>query len=290
VSGAAPRDTAILLVHCPDRQGLVAAITTAIHRWHGNVVDLDQHVDGERGVFFMRVEWDLAGFGRSLGEFEREFAREVAEPFGMRWQLHRSSRRPRVAICVSRYNHCLYDMLARWQSGEWAIDIPVVVSNHTELAPVVERYDLRFEHVPVTPQTKPEAERHMLELLAGLEVDLIVLARYMQILSAEFVSHWPERLINIHHSFLPAFVGANPYRAAFARGVKIIGATSHYVTAELDCGPIIAQDVVPVSHKDSVEDMVRKGRDLEKIVLARAVHAHLRRQVLVYDNRTVVFD
>ena len=290
MSGAAAGDTAILLIHCPDRRGLVAAVTNAIHRRNGNVVDLDQHVDAERGVFFMRVEWDLTGFEGSLEEFRHEFAREVAEPFGMHWQLHRTSRRQRVAVFVSRYNHCLYDMLARWQSGEWLIDIPVVVSNHTDLEPVARRYDLRFEHVTVTAETKGEAERRVLELLAGLEVDLIVLARYMQVLSPEFVARWPQRIINIHHSFLPAFVGANPYRAAFARGVKVIGATSHYVTADLDAGPIIAQDVVPVSHKDSVEDMVRKGRDLEKIVLARAVHAHLRRQVLVYDNRTVVFD
>jgi formyltetrahydrofolate deformylase len=281
---------AILLVHCPDRQGLVAAVSSAIHRWHGNVVDLDQHVDAERGVFFMRVEWDLTGFGTSLEEFGQEFAREVAGPFEMRWQLHRTSRRQRVAIFVSKYNHCLYDMLARWQSGEWAIDIPVVVSNHTELADVARRYDLRFEHVPVTKDTKPQAERQVLDLLTGLDVDLLVLARYMQVLSPEFVRHYPERIINIHHSFLPAFVGANPYRAAFARGVKLIGATSHYVTDDLDAGPIIAQATVPVSHRDSVDDMVRKGRDLEKIVLARAVHAHLSRRVLAYDNRTVVFE
>ena len=208
----------------------------------------------------------------------------------MRWQLHRTSRRQRVAIFVSRHNHCLYDILARWQSGEWAIDIPVVVSNHLDLEPVARRYDLRYEHVPVTPATKPQAEARVLDLLGELEVELVVLARYMQVLSGEFVSRWPERVINIHHSFLPAFAGAQPYRAAFARGVKVIGATSHYVTRDLDAGPIIAQDVVPVTHKDSVDDMVRKGRDLEKIVLARAVHAHLRRQVLVYDNRTVVFD
>lgn len=283
-------DTAILLVHCADRQGLVAAVTSAIHRWRGNIIDLDQHVDAERGVFFMRVEWDLSGFGLALEDFGREFARETAGPFGMRWQLHRTSRRQRVAIFVSRHNHCLYDILARWQSGEWAIDIPVVVSNHLDLEPVARRYDLRYEHVPVTPATKPQAEARVLDLLGELEVELVVLARYMQVLSGEFVSRWPERVINIHHSFLPAFAGAQPYRAAFARGVKVIGATSHYVTRDLDAGPIIAQDVVPVTHKDSVDDMVRKGRDLEKIVLARAVYAHLRRQVLVYDNRTVVFD
>jgi formyltetrahydrofolate deformylase len=283
-------ETAILLVHCPDRQGLVAAISGAIHQRRGNVIDLDQHVDTERGVFFMRVEWDLTGFGTSLEQFEREFARDVANPFGMRWQLHRASRRQRVAIFVSRYNHCLYDMLSRWQSDEWAIDIPVVVSNHADLAPLARRYDLRFEHVPVTKETKGAAEDRVQELLSGLDVDLIVLARYMQVLSPAFVEAWPERIINIHHSFLPAFAGAQPYHAAYARGVKVIGATSHYVTADLDAGPIIAQGVVPVTHKDSVDDMVRKGRDLEKIVLARAVHAHLRRQVLVYDNRTVVFD
>ena len=285
-----PDDTAILLIHCPDRQGLVAAVTGAIHQRHGNVIDLDQHVDGERGVFFMRVEWDLAGFGTALDTFAGEFAREVATPLHMQWRLHRSRRRTRVALFVSRYSHCLYDILGRWHAGEWPIEIPVVVSNHPDLEAVAARFGLRYETFPVGRENKPEVEARQLALLESLDVDLVVLARYMQILSPAFVRRYPERLINIHHSFLPAFAGAQPYHAAYARGVKIIGATSHYVTEDLDAGPIIAQDVVPVSHKDSVEDMVRKGRDLEKIVLARAGHAHLRHQVLVYDNRTVVFD
>ncbi len=281
----------ILLIHCPDREGLVASVTALIRRSNGNIVDLDQHVDAERQVFFMRVEWTPPAGDSTAGErFESLFAEEVAAPYAMTWRLERAGRRVRIAIFVSRYGHCLHDMLSRWESGEWAADIPLIVSNHADLGPVAERHRIRFEHVPVTRDTKVAAEQRQLALLREEEVDLVVLARYMQIVSPRFIAAMPDRIINIHHSFLPAFAGGQPYHAAHARGVKVIGATSHYVTAELDAGPIIAQEVVTVSHKDSVDDMVRKGRDLEKIVLARAVYAHLQHRVLAYDNRTVVFE
>jgi formyltetrahydrofolate deformylase len=281
----------ILLVHCPDREGLVAAVTTAIHRHQGNIVDLDQHVDTDRQVFFMRVAWTPPpGDLQAPERFRQAFATDVAAPFAMNWRLERASRRARMAVFVSRYSHCLYDILARWESGEWAVDAPLVVSNHRDLEPVARRHGLRFEHVPVTAATRSQAEARQIELLREVGADVVVLARYMQIVSPAFIEAVRGNVINIHHSFLPAFAGGQPYHAANARGVKVIGATSHYVTADLDAGPIIAQDVVAVSHKDSIDDMVRKGRDLEKIVLARAVYAHLMHQVLVHDNRTVVFD
>jgi formyltetrahydrofolate deformylase len=281
----------ILLIHCPDREGLVASVTGVIRRFHGNVVDLDQHVDTGRGVFFMRVAWNPATDDEAaIEQFRQAFVIEVATPCAMNWRLERASRRTRIALFVSKYSHCLYDILARWESGEWDVEIPLIISNHRDLEPVAHRHGVRFEHVPVTAATRLEAEQRQLGLLRDAGVDLVVLARYMQIVSPTFIAAMGGNVINIHHSFLPAFAGGQPYHAANARGVKIIGATSHYVTADLDAGPIIAQDVVTVSHKDSVEDMVRKGRDLEKIVLARAVYAHLMHQILVYDNRTVVFD
>ena len=281
----------ILLIHCPDRPGLVATVTDLIRRANGNIVDLDQHVDTERKVFFMRVEWTPpAGDAAAAANFEQAFAREVAGPCSMTWRLERGDRRLRMALFVSRYGHCLHDILSRWESGEWSVDIPLIVSNHRDLEPVAARHGIRFEHVPVTRETKAAAEARQLALLRDAGADLVVLARYMQVLSDNFIEAMAGRVINIHHSFLPAFAGAQPYHAAYARGVKVIGATSHYVTAELDAGPIIAQDVATVSHKDSVDDMVRKGRDLEKIVLARAVYAHLQHRVLAYQNRTVVFE
>jgi len=281
----------ILLIHCPDREGLVASVTHVIRRFHGNVVDLDQHVDTGRGVFFMRVAWNPASDDeKEIEQFQRAFVAEVATPCSMTWRLERASRRTRMAIFVSKYSHCLYDILARWESGEWDVEIPLIISNHRDLEPVARRHGIRFERVPATAAIKTEAEQRQLELLREAGVDLVVLARYMQIVSPTFIEAMGGNVINIHHSFLPAFAGGQPYHAASARGVKIIGATSHYVTADLDAGPIIAQDVVTVSHKDSVDDMVRKGRDLEKIVLARAIYAHLQHQILVYDNRTVVFD
>lgn len=278
-----------LLIHCPDQQGLIAAVTDFIARNQGNILDLDQHVDASRGVFFMRVEWELERFRIPREGIAEAFAAECGKPLHMRWKLHFSDDVPRMALFCSRLSHCLYDVLARCQSGEWRVEVPLIVSNHDDLRPVAESFGIPFHVVPVTPETKVEAESRQLELLREHRVDFVVLARYMQILSPDFISRYPERIINIHHSFLPAFAGARPYHQAHERGVKIIGATSHYVTTELDAGPIIEQDVSRVTHKDSVEDLVRKGRDLEKIVLARAIWKHLARKVLCYDNRTVVF-
>jgi formyltetrahydrofolate deformylase len=284
-----PLRSAILLVSCPDRPGLVAALTAFIAENGGNILHLDQHVDAEENVFFMRVEWDLAHFKLAPPAIAGDFAL-IAERFHMQWELHFSSTPPRMAIFVSKENHCLYDILSRWQAQEWQVDIPLIISNHTSLAPVAASFGIPFHHTPITPETKAQTEAAQLALLAEAGVEWVVLAKYMQIISPQFIEHYPHRIINIHHSFLPAFIGAKPYHAAFARGVKIIGATSHYVTADLDAGPIIEQDVARVNTKDSVKDLIRKGKDLEKIVLARAIYAHLRRQILVYNNKTVIFN
>lgn len=281
--------TAILLMQCPDRPGLVAAVSGFLFRRQGNVVALDEHVDREAGMFFMRAEWELEGFALPRGEIGPAFAAEVADGYGMRWSLHFSGDPARIAILVSRLPHCLYDILSRCDSGEWRAEVPLVLSNHPDLEPVARRFGRPFRAFEVDPATKPAVEAEMAALLDSARVDLIVLARYMQTLSRDFVARYAGRIINIHHSFLPAFPGARPYHSAHARGVKIIGATSHYVTEELDAGPIIEQDVARATHHDAVEDLVRKGRDLEKIVLARGVYAHLRRKVLVHGNKTVVF-
>lgn len=280
--------SAVLLISCPDRQGIVAAVTAFIAEHHGNILDLEQHVDEEHAAFFMRVEWDLATFDVPGEDFARRFE-PVAERFRMTWTLRRRERRARMAIFVTKEAHCLYDLLARQRSGEWQADVALIVSNHETLRAQVEPFGVPFHVFPITRETKAEQEASEIALLEQERVDTVVLARYMQIVGAAFVARFPHRIINIHHSFLPAFAGARPYHAAHERGVKIIGATSHYVTEQLDQGPIIEQDVVRVSHKDSVEDMVRKGRDIEKLVLARAVTAHLEHRVLVYGNRTVVF-
>jgi formyltetrahydrofolate deformylase len=282
--------SAILLIHCPDCPGIVLAITDFISRHGGNILYLDQHVDREQQVFFMRVEWELENFDIAPAEIGRYFGSAVGERFGMRWRLHFSDDVPRMALFVSHLPHCFYDILARYESAEWRVEIPLVVSNHPDLRQASERLGVDFYHLPVTPETRAEQEARQLELMTQYRIDFIVLARYMQILSENFVAAFPERIINIHHSFLPAFPGSRPYHSAYARGVKVIGATSHYVTAELDAGPIIAQDVVNVSHRNSVQDMVRIGRDLEKLVLARAIWHQLHRDVLVYENRTVIFD
>ena len=281
--------SAIMLIHCPDRKGIVISVTEFIFENGGNILFLEQHVDAERQLFFMRIEWDLAGFGIDAAQIGEEFDSRVAQRFSMRWRLHFSDEVPRMALFVSRQPHCFYDILARYEAGEWRVEIPLIISNHPDLQPAAERLGIDYVHLPVTPENRAEQERRQLELLKAYRVDFIVLARYMQILSDGFIEQYPQRIINIHHSFLPAFPGARPYHSAHARGVKIIGATSHYATAELDAGPIIEQDVVRVSHEDSVEDMIRKGRDLEKIVLARAVWHHLHHNVLVCENRTVVF-
>jgi len=284
------KNSAILLIHCPDKPGIVVAITDFIHNNGGNILYLDQHVDGERGVFFMRIEWDLENFAIQREKIAEYFETLVGTRYQMTSQLHFSDTKLRMALYVSKMSHCFYDLLARYECGELNVDIPVIISNHSDLQHVAERLDIDFHCIPVSKENKKQQEEKQKALLKKHDIDLIVLARYMQVLSDEFVKDYPQQIINIHHSFLPAFPGGRPYHSAFERGVKIIGATSHYVTAELDAGPIIEQDVVHVSHKDTVEDMVRIGRDLEKIVLARAVRHHVHHDVLVYENRTVVFE
>jgi formyltetrahydrofolate deformylase len=282
-------NTAILLVHCPDRKGLVAAIATFLYEHGANIVHADQHQDQRHGLFFMRVEYALEGFDLGHDEFVASFT-PIAERFSIEWRLQYSADRPAMAIFVSRDLHCLVDLLHRHAIGELPARVPVIVSNHEDARPLAEFHGVAFHHVPVSPDTKAPAESRQLEILERHGVDLIVLARYMQILSAEFVGRYAQRMINVHHSFLPAFVGGRPYHAAFDRGVKLIGATSHYVTADLDEGPIIEQDVMRVSHRDQVDDLVQKGRDLERIVLSRAVRWHLEHRVLLYANKTVIFD
>jgi formyltetrahydrofolate deformylase len=281
--------TGILLIDCPDRKGIVAAVAEFLYRHNANILHADQHQDAQRGLFLMRVEWDLAGFDLDLDDCARQFA-AIAERFEMRWRIERSDRPHRVALFVSKYDHCLVDLLYRHQSGELVCAIPLIISNHPDAQHWAAFYGVPFFHLPVEPGRKAEAEGQQQALLEEHRVDLIVLARYMQVLSADFVTRWPQRIINVHHSFLPSFSGARPYHRAFERGVKLIGATSHYVTPDLDEGPIIEQDVVRVSHRDGLEDLIQKGRDLEKVVLARAVRWHIDHRVLVYDRKTVVFD
>jgi formyltetrahydrofolate deformylase len=281
-------NTAILLIHCPDRPGIVAAVTSFLSEHEGNVLYLDQHVDRDAGVFFMRLEWELEKFNIPVEALERHLAPLVSR-FSMTWRLFLSDMRPRMAIFVSKIPHCLDDILARYRSGEWKVDIPLVISNHEAQRDSVRKFGPEYHCFPKTKENKLAQEKKELKLLRDHEISFVVLARYMQILSADFISHYRNKIINIHHSFLPAFPGAKPYHSAYDRGVKIIGATSHYVTEDLDEGPIIDQDVARVSHRDSVADMVRIGRDMEKIVLARAIHAHLSRKVMVYKNKTIVF-
>jgi formyltetrahydrofolate deformylase len=283
------RNTAVLLIACPDRKGLVAAIANFLLRHNANIVHADQHQDSAAGLFLMRVEWDLAGFDLGLHQFDEAFA-PLATEFGMTWHLALSAVRPRMAIFVSKYDHCLADLLYRWHAGELYCDIPLIVSNHPDTHWLAEAYKVPFEIVSVNKDSKPEAERRQQALLQAHGVDFVVLARYMQVLSPDFIGQWPNRIINIHHSFLPAFHGAKPYQRAFERGVKLIGATSHYVTEVLDDGPIIEQDVTRISHRDDLEDLVQKGADLEKVVLSRAVRWHIDSRILVYGNKTVVFD
>jgi len=280
---------AVLLLSCQDRKGLVAATSDFIYLNNGNIVHADQHVDAEQGIFLQRVEWELEGFRIPRAELAGAF-RPIAEKLGMQWELRFSDNVPRIAIFVSKLEHCLYDLLLRHRAGEFQAEIPLVISNHPDHQPIVENFGPEYHHLPIIRQTRTAQEAKQIALLEEQRIDLIVLARYMQILGDELVNSYRNRMINIHHSFLPAFPGARPYHQAYERGVKIIGATSHYVTAELDQGPIIEQDVVRVSHRDSVEDIIRKGKDLEKVVLARAVSLHLRNRVLVYGNKTVVFD
>lgn len=281
--------TAILLISCPDQAGIVATISRFIFENEGNIVHLEQHVDAEANAFFMRLEWEIDSFRIERDGIAEAFG-PLAGKFGMNWTLSFSDVRPRVAIFVTKDNHCLYDLLSRHESGELAMDVPLIVSNRTDLEPVAKRFGIPFHHFPITKENKAEQELAEIALMREHRVNTIVLARYMQILSQQMVDAFPHRIINIHHSFLPAFPGAKPYHSAHQRGVKIIGATSHYVTEELDEGPIIAQDVNRVSHRDSVRDFIRKGKDLEMIVLARAVWLHVNRRVLPYENRTIAFE
>jgi formyltetrahydrofolate deformylase len=281
--------TAVLFVRCPDQRGLVARIADFVFRHDGNIIDSDHHSDAETGLFLMRVEWELDGMRSTRDQLEASLS-ELAAALHMTWELHFSDQRQRIAIFVSRFNHCLYDLLWRGNIGELDGEIAVVVSNHEELRSVAQRFGVPFHVHEVTEATKAAAEQAQLELLERYDIDLVVLARYMQILSEDFVARFPNRIINIHHSFLPAFAGSRPYHQAHARGVKLIGATSHYVTGELDQGPIIEQDVTRASHRDTVVDLTRKGRDLERLVLARAVRLHLQHRVLAYGRKTVVFD
>jgi formyltetrahydrofolate deformylase len=292
-------ETAVLLIDCPDRKGLVARVSGLLYEMGANILHADQHQDHGQGLFFMRVEWSIASSSPADGEpaqaafdldaFRARFA-PLATELGMRWTLRSSARPQRVALFCSQYLHCMADLLHRWRTGELACEIPVIVSNHRDVERLAAFYGIPFEHVPVSAATRAEGEAKQIELMDRYNVDLIVLARYMQILTPGFVDHYPARIINVHHSFLPAFTGARPYHAAHARGVKLIGATSHYVTEVLDDGPIIEQDVARISHRDQVEDLVARGRDLERMVLSRAVRWHLDRRILCYGNKTVVFD
>jgi formyltetrahydrofolate deformylase len=284
------KNTSILLVSCPDQKGLNAAIHDFIFRANGNTLHADEHLDAERNLFLMRVEWDMAGFGIAMPEFAKHF-QPIADRFKMQWRVAQSAYRPRVAIFVSRYDHCLVDLLYRQHSGELACEIPIVISNHQDVQPWADFYKVPLEVIPVTKENKVEAERKQLEILKPHGIDLIVLARYMQVLSSDFIRHYPpHHIMNIHHSFLPAFIGGRPHQQAYDRGVKLVGATSHYVTEVLDDGPIIEQDVVRISHRDTTEDLIQKGRDLEKVVLSRAVRWHIENRILLYGNKTVIFD
>jgi formyltetrahydrofolate deformylase len=282
-------NTAVLLIDCPDAKGIVAEVSAFLYRHDANIIHADQHQDSLRNLFFMRVEWDLTDFDLPPDEFAAKF-RPTAAKFSMRWTVDYQTRPPRVALFVSKYDHCLADVLYRRHAGELQCDIPLIVSNHPDAQRWAEFYDTPFVHVPTPNGDKEAFERRQLELLAANEIDLVVLARYMQILSDDFASRYANRIINVHHSFLPAFAGARPYHRAYERGVKLIGATSHYVTADLDEGPIIEQDVARVSHRDSIDDLLAKGRDLEKLVLARAVQWHITRRILLYGDKTVIFD
>ncbi|MBD1931778.1 MULTISPECIES: formyltetrahydrofolate deformylase [Cyanophyceae] len=280
--------TATLLVSCPDQRGLVAKIANFIYANGGNIIHADQHTDFAAGLFLTRIEWQLEDFNLPR-EYIAPAFNAIAQPLQAKWQLHFSDTVPRIAIWVSRQDHCLFDLIWRHRAKEFSAEIPLIISNHPDLKDVAAQFGIDYHHIPITKETKSEQEAKQLNLLKQYNIDLVLLAKYMQIVSLEFIAKFPQ-IINIHHSFLPAFVGANPYHKAYERGVKIIGATAHYVTADLDAGPIIEQDVVRVSHRDEVDDLIRKGKDLERVVLARAVRSHLQNRVLVYGNKTVVFE
>jgi len=283
------KNSAILLVECPDRKGLDATIAEFIYRYDGNILHFEQHQAGQERYYLARVEWDLDGFRLDLKDFDGAFG-PIAHQFGMNWVIRLGHYRPRVAIFVSKYDHCLVDLLYRQRNGELACDFVLIISNHLDAGRHADFYGVPFRHIPVTPENKPQAEEEQLELLNSNNIDLVVLARYMQVLSTDFITKFPQAIINIHHSFLPAFVGAKPYHQAYQRGVKLTGATAHYVTEVLDDGPIIEQGVVRITHRDSLDDLVEKGRDVEKAVLSRAVRWHIENRILLYGNKTVIFD
>ena len=283
------QNSAVLLMNCPDQPGIIAVITEFINCNGGNILYLAQYVDRVNGIFYMRVEWDLEKFVIPREKISDYFETLYAGRYNMTYEISFTQHRQRMAIFVSKMSHCLYDMLARYVAGEWDVEIPVIISNHPDMQVTAQQFNIPYEYIPVTRENKAEMEQREFDILEKYNIDFIVLARYMQVLSEAFISRYPNKIINIHHSFLPAFVGAKPYHAAYERGVKLIGATSHYVTNELDAGPIIEQDIVRITHKDTVEDLVKKGRDLEKIVLSRAVEKHIQRKILTYRNKTVVF-
>ncbi len=283
------KNTAILLIHCPDQMGINAQVTDFIYKNNGNIIHIDQHVDVNEKIFFMRAEWELKDFLIPREKIDDFFGTQVGAKYKMRWKLYFSDYRPRMALFVSKLSHCLFDILSKYLAGEWDIEIPLIISNHETLSPIAEHFQIPFYHIPINKENKAQQEKKEIELLKKQKVDFIVMARYMQILTSQLINAYPNKIINIHHSFLPAFPGAKPYHSAYNRGVKIIGATSHYATEDLDAGPIIEQDVAHVTHKDNVEDLVRKGQDLEKVVLSRAIYEHVQRNVLVYKNKTIIF-
>lgn len=281
--------TATILVQCPDKKGIVAKVSDFLYTYQGNILEVDQHVDEEIGMFFMRASWDLDSFGLEKDLIAVTFQKEVADSLEMKFELHFNTQKPRMALFVSKLSHCLFDILSRYYSGQFDVEIPLVISNHLDLKKVVTAFRIPFYHLPIDKTNKAEVEKQQLDLLQKHKVDFVVLARYMQILSGDFIKEYPNKIINIHHSFLPAFVGAKPYHAAYERGVKIIGATAHYVTEELDAGPIIEQEVARVRHHNSPSDLVQIGQDVEKVVLSKAIKYHLERKVLAYRNKTVIF-
>ena len=284
------KKTAIILLHCPDRPGIISDVTNFITVNQGNIIYLDQYVDRVENIFFMRIEWELEGFAIPEEKIEDYFDTLYGQKYGMHFRIYFSDQKPRMAIFVSRMSHCLYDLLARHSAGEWDVEIPVIISNHEDMRPVAEQFGIPYYCLPITKDNKAEQEEKEMQLLRENGITFIVLARYMQVISEQMIENYRHKIINIHHSFLPAFIGAKPYHAAFQRGVKIIGATAHYITTELDAGPIIEQDVVRVTHKDTIDSLVNKGKDLEKIVLSRAVQKHIERKILTYKNKTVIFN
>ena len=289
MNNSAIKNTATLLITCPDSKGIVAAIADFLYQHNANILHADQHQDSENNLFLMRVEWDLAGFALHAPDFEQYFS-VIAARFNMQWQLKLSNKLVRVAIMVSQYDHCLADLLHRHKNGELVCDIPLIISNHRDTEALAKFYGVDFHYINVNKDNKAAAEAEQFALFTQYDIDLIVLARYMQILSSDFVARYPQQIINIHHSFLPAFIGAKPYHRAFERGVKLNGATSHYVTEVLDEGPIIEQGIDRISHRDQVEDLIQKGRDLERVVLSKAVSWHVENRILLYANKTVIFD